>query len=261
MKFKNFQLIIGGSEPTKSDIKKIEQTGLSIVKDYGKDWYAITKEFINDRFLWVYCEYDNATIYKDNVLNGDNDKNEVNPRTKSQVELRKQLFFCYDTKIKLLYINNIEKRGFIEHYFSDTLQKNVLIKNIYKSLDDFQNSVKTIKSLRFVQERNFMNLAPGTIFQKQANIYGLNAPQKITMQVDYGNTPIEQAKNALQNFSKWRQSGQFESIILVGSDDSEVEQSFDFSSIIQAIKIDTEKNSNGSYDKDEVKRIFLNEIR
>lgn len=261
MKFKNFQLIIADDIPTKTDIQKICNIGMHYVKDFGSDWYEVDKSFIEERFLWIYCQYDNATIYNDFVFNGESDEKELNPRKKPQVELRKQFFVCYDTKTGLLYMNNIEKRGFVKHYISYSVQKEALIKNIYTTLEEFQNAVKVIKTLKFVQERNIMNNVPNCIFQQQANIYGLDNPEKIMMQVDYGGTPIGQAKNALQSFKKMRDSGEFESIVLVGLDDLDVEQSFDFSSLIQAIEITVEKNENVRYNAEDVRNSFLNRIR
>lgn len=261
MKFKNFQLIIDGDVPKKSDIQNIFNLGMSYEKNHGSDWYEITKDIIEDRFLWLYCEYDNSKLYNENVLNGENDEKEANPRTKSQVELRKQLFICYDMNTNLLYMNNIDKRSFVKHYISYTLQKKVDIKNIYATLEDFQNAVKSIKTLKFVQLNNLMNRIPDSIFQQQANIYGLDSPSKITLQVDYAKTPVKEIKNALQNLKNKKQLGEFESIILIGLDDQEIEQSFDFSSIIKAIEITIIKNENSRFDPHEVMLNFLNRIR
>lgn len=261
MKFRNFQLIIGGQIPSMEDLQNININGLSYIKDYGNDWYEINKSFIEDRFLWLYCEYENATIYNENVLNGEKDQKQKNPRGKLQVELKKQLFACYDSKTHLFYINNIDKRGFLSHYISDTLQKEAVIKNIYTSLEEFQNSVMSIKQLKFVQERNLQNSTADSMFQQQANLLGLDMPEKIIMQVDYGHTPIGEVKNALQKFKTLRDAGNFERILVVGVDDKEVEQSFDFSSLIKAIEMTSPKNGNGRYNVDDISREFLNKIR
>lgn len=261
MKFKNCQLIINSQTPQKNDIKKIYDVGLLCVKDYGSDLYEIHKEFIEDRFLWLYCEYDNSQLYNETVLNKDNDEKEANPRTKSQVELRKQLFVCYDTNTNLLYMSNIDKRGFVKYYISDTLQKDVDTKNIYASLEDFQNTVKRIKALKFVQEDNIINRMPDSIFQQHTNIYGFDCPSKVTMQVEYSGSPISELENTLQNFKMKKNAGEFESIIVVGYDDDDVEQSFDFSSIMKAVEILANKNENSRFNQDEVRDAFLEKIR
>lgn len=150
MKFKNFQLIIDGQTPLTNDIIKIKDIGLACCKNYGSDWYTVEKDYIESRYLWLYIEHDNAKIYKDEVLNGENEQNENNPRNKTQLELRQQLFVCFDTTTERLYMNNMDKRGFVQHYFKDTLQKEVLIKNIYATIDEFQQRVKTIRRMKFV---------------------------------------------------------------------------------------------------------------
>lgn len=261
MKFKNFQLIIDQKEPLRDDIIKISEQGLGIVKDYSSDWYEIKKEFIENRFLWIYCQYNNANIYREVVLDGDHDIERKNPRTKNQVELHKQVFFCYDCKTNLFYTDNLEKRGFIKYYFKDTLQKDIILKNVYASLDDFQEKVKAITGFKFIQMRNIANLLDDSIFQKQANIFGLDLPEKISMSVDYGLKPIGAIKGLLQNFKHWHDIGSFEKILLIGVDDNEVEQTFDFSSLMQHIELSVKKDDNERYDAEEVRVEFLNNIR
>lgn len=67
MKFRNFQLIIDRNYPTSEDLNHIVAFGLSCDKKYGDDWYTVTREFIENRFLWLYCQHENATIYNDVV--------------------------------------------------------------------------------------------------------------------------------------------------------------------------------------------------
>ena len=261
MKFKNCQLIINDEKPQKADIQKVAEQGLKYIKNYGNDWYEIDKLFLEDRFLWLYCEYDNSKLYNENVFDGVNDEKVENPRSKNQVELKKQLFACYDISTGFIYLNNLEKRGFISHYIQDILQKNVVIKNIYSSLDDFQNAVKFIKALKFVQKRNVMNIAKDSIFEQFNNIYGLDNPERVKMQVEYDNTPIGQLKNMIQNVKAKKFTGEFEDIILIGRDDNDVEQSFDFSSLMKSIEVTVDKNDNGRYDPNSIKNEFLNKIR
>ncbi|MDK2802659.1 MAG: hypothetical protein KFW09_04700 [Oscillospiraceae bacterium] len=261
MKFKNFQLIIGDSIPKKSDIENICKIGKKIIKEYKYDWYEVNKQIIEDRFLWLYYEYDNAHSYNEDVLNGESDSKEPNPKTKTQVELRKQLFVCYDIDNNMLYTNKTDKKSFVKYYISDTLQKNVEIKNIYTTLDDFQNSVNLIKTLKFVQNRNLFNTNNDSIFNQQANIYGLDLPEKITVKVDYGNTLIDKYKNKLQDLNKKKKASEFQSITLIGVDDNNVEKSFDFSSMIESIELQISKDDNLRYNNEDVIRELLNRLR
>lgn len=260
MKFKTFQLIINDQDPTKEDIEFVAKSGI-LVYHHASNVFEISKSIFEDRFLWMSCEFDNDEIYNQMVLNEKTEKKEKNPRNKSQIECRYQLFVCYDSKEKLLYMNLMDKRNFLMKYLSDTLHKEVKIKNIISSLEDFQNAVKYIKKATFIQKRNLVNSSPNSIFTQTTNIYGLDAPENLLIKADYGNTPVGIIKNILQDFQTRKNKDEFESIIIVGEDDCGIEHSFDFSSIIKSIEIKTVKNQNGHFDSDEIRNLLLNEIR
>lgn len=264
MQFKNFKLIIDSNIPSIDDIKKIIELGFIRVKDYGKgyDWYdVINIEFIDDRFLWVAIDYDNVNMYNEKVINIDNDLKENNPRKPSQVEMRYQLFICYDMEENILYITDDRKKGFVKHYIYGILQKEVTIGSIFSTIEDFQNNIKGIKNLKFTQIRNVSNSTPNSIFTQQANILGFDLPEKLVMTLDYGKSPVSIGKKVFQDIKQKRSQGEFEKIVLVGVDDENIEQAFDFSSMIQSIKINVNKNENNRYDEDIVKNEFLKEIR
>lgn len=96
---------------------------------------------------------------------------------------------------------------------------------------------------------------------QQANALGLDMPNKITMQIEYPNTLIGNVKNGIQILKQKREQGYFNDIILIGEDDSGIEQSFNFSSVIKNIEITAIKNEDDRYDKEEVERIFFEKIR
>lgn len=87
MKFKTFQLIIDGHSPQNQDIIKISNQGNEIFHQ-GSELFEIEKSIIEDRFLWLSCQYDNSELYNEEVWNEDENKKEDNPRKnlKSNVE-------------------------------------------------------------------------------------------------------------------------------------------------------------------------------
>lgn len=260
MKFKTFQLIIDSKFPQKSDIYNIPVKGLSVFHK-GVELFEIENQILKDRFLFMSCQYDNAELYTDTVWNEDAKKKEQNPRRKNQIECRKQLFVCYDTDKQLLYMSDMAQRGFLKKYISEILNKDVEIKNIIHSLEDFENAVRTLKRATFIQARNLMNVVEDSMFERTANIYGLNAPERLLLKADCGNSPISEVKHSLRRLQRKKNSGEFESIIIVGEDDSGIEHSFDFSSIIQSIEISAIKDENGHYDPQEVQSLLLTKIR
>lgn len=264
MQFKNFQLFIDQDFPTKDELIMIAEQGLKLEKEHEHDdnWYKISKSFIKDRFLWLYFEYENAKIYNDSVLDGQTDMSEKNPRKRTQVELKKQLFVCYDLKSKRLYINNLKKRSLIEYYIKKSLNCNeVNIKNIYKSLEEFEKSIETVKSLRFIQERNVVNSGKDTIFSRQINVLGLDMPNQLSIELGYGNRKLRDIKSILNKLKKGIELGSFSNVLVVGETDKKIEESFDFSSIIKYIEMKASKKDNGMYDENVIKEELLNKLR
>lgn len=261
MKFKNFDLIIDNKTPSKDDILKVFEIGPSGIPLYGTHLYQIEKYYIEERFLWLYCEYDNPNLYNETVLNKDTGEKEKNPKKSNQIELRNQLFVCYDLKKNILFFNDVNRKGFIKHYLNHTLQKDIEIKNIYISIEDFEKNIRCIKNMRFVQHRNLVNLSATSLFTEQQTRLGLDAPKKISTQIDCDNMPVQQAKKFFNSLSGAQQKGEFEDIVVVGLDDQDIEQIFNFKTLVQSITVDIDKDENKMLNPDEVKRIFLNELR
>ena len=70
------------------------------------------------------------------------------------------------------------------------------------------NVVTQLKSVCFTQRRTLFTSKEDSIFKKQANLYGLDLPEKSKIRLDYGATPIGAAKNALRDWKMKRESGE-----------------------------------------------------
>lgn len=232
------------------------------IDEYNNEVFLIEKKIVDNRYLWMYCQYDNSKLYGEIVLDTEKEKQHKNTRKKYEIELRKQLFLILDTESQLLYLSDITKKGAIKAYFTEELQADIIIKNLYSSLDEFQKSVKVLKKLKFTQYRNISNtLDKESIFMQQANELGLDMPEKIMMQIEYPNTFVGNLKNGIQILKKKKDQGYFSDIILIGEDDFGIEQSFDFTSIIKNIEVAVRKNEDDRYDENEVERNFFEKIR
>ena len=261
LKFKTLHMIIESHNSINDDMKKITSFGKNKY-EHNNEVFLIEKKIVDNRYLWMYCQCDNSKLYGEIVLDTEKEKQHKNTRKKNEIELRKQLFMVLDAESQLLYLSDITKKGAIKAYFNDALQAEIVIKNVYSSLDEFQKSVKLLKKLKFTQYWNIQNtLDDQSIFMQQANALGLDMPNKITMQIEYPNTLIGNVKNGIQILKQKREQGYFNDIILIGEDDSGIEQSFNFSSVIKNIEITAIKNEDDRYDKEEVERIFFEKIR
>ena len=253
------QLIIDSRTPSARDFESLSVIGRRI---YRKNSYLFSVEhsFITPRFYWLYFSYDNENLYSEVVYDTDADCERNNPRPKNQIELRNQLFACYDLEENLFYVSDYSKKKTVTDYIGDMLSCNVISKNIITSLDEFINTVNSIKSITLTQRRNIHTLSDGSTFQKMANIYGLDLPERARLKLDYGATPVGNLRSALQNFRMKRDADQYEDILVVGLDDLGLEQSFNFSTLVQRIDICSLKDENERFDPEIIKALFLQQL-
>lgn len=150
LKFKALHIIIEGHNSIYDDVEKIISFGKNKY-EYNNEVFLIEKKIVDNRYLWMYCQYDNSKLYGEIVLDTEKEKQHKNTRKKYEIELRKQLFLILDTESQLLYLSDITKKGAIKAYFTEELQADIIIKNLYSSLDEFQKSVKVLKKLKFAE--------------------------------------------------------------------------------------------------------------
>lgn len=257
--FTTHNLIVDDLDITLDDINKIvkQGTGLESIRDHQ---YEISKEFINNRFLWIHSEYNDTNKYNNTVINAKNNTKEANPRRPEQKELNKDLFICYDYATKMLYISNKDKLNVVKKYFSNTLQKEIIIKNIFKSLEEFEKSIKTLTKITFVSPYNLQNLSDDSVFNKTANIYGLGSPEQMKIDAEY-NIPV--LGNMLNQFKKFKNSydiGEIKECTIIGKNDKAIEEIFDFAKYQKRYSIETYKDENYIIDEDTLKNNFFKEI-
>lgn len=260
MKFGTFLLRVDGTrEVSSEDLKRVCEIGNSIFQPDGQKYlYVIEKQIVENRFFWLSCDYDDATSFRDYVINQNTGETEPNPRSKNQVEPRKQFFACYDLKTHLLYINDLDRRKTLSKYLSYSIQKEFCINNVYASVDEFCNRVKTIKGFKYTQVRNLFTES-SDIFRQVSNIWGLDTPERIQMKITCGDLPVHKGRTIVERFK--RNKEEFEDVIVIGCDDEGVEQTFDFSTIIKRIEIFPQKDENEHYDPIEIRTLLLNELR
>lgn len=258
MKFGTFLLRVDGvREATIEDLKQVCAVGSKFYQR-GKNLYTVDTSIIDDRFFWMACDHDDAESFRDFVVNKSTEEKEPNPRNKAQVELRKQLFVCYDVEKHFLYINDLTRRPMVTAYLHDSTQNEFKINNVYASVDEFCNRVKYIRGFRYTQVYDLFS-KDGDLFNQVADLWGLDTPEKIQMQMTYGDIPIHRGRPLIDRFNRNRD--EFKDVIIIGCDDKGVEETFDFSSVIRRIEISPSKDADQHYDPEEVKTLLLRELR
>ena len=92
-----------------------------------------------------------------------------------------------------------------------------------------------------------------------ADYGGLDIPNKLQLKVSYGETPVHLGRALIDKLHHHRD--EYEQIIVIGANDEGIEQTFDFSSVIERIEIDARKDATEHYDPQEVKVALLAKLR
>lgn len=216
MKFCNFLLRVGGiREASLEDFRQVLSKGNRTYKpERQKYLYSIDMEIIDDRYFWMSCDYDDAVRFRDYVINKETGEKEPNPRSKEQIEPRQQFFACYDCDTHLLYLNDLNRRKFLQQYLSETLQKEFQINNIYTSVDEFCNKIKTIRGFQYTQVDNLFSRG-GDLFARIGNMWGQDLPSKIQLKIAYGDIPVHGGgRQIIDIFSRHR--NEFDTVVVIG---------------------------------------------
>jgi hypothetical protein len=261
MKFCNYLLRVDGvREASLDDFKRIIQIRPSTsYYSHKKYLYEIEIKLIEERFFWMTCNYDNTKEFRDYVFNQNTESKEPNPRSKDQIELRQQFFVCYDCQKNFLYLNDMGRRSFLQQYLSDILQKEFIIKNIYTSVGDFCDRIKTIRGFRYTQIDDLFG-RNSDLFKQVGSIWGHDLPSKVQLKVSYGDLPIHEGGRGIVDILTNHRE-EFEDIIIIGCDDKGMEQTFDFSSVLKHLSILPTKDENEHFNPMEVQKLLLNELR
>ena len=125
MKFSSMLLYINDKFPTAVDWNKLNEIGSKLYSK-NNNLYVVEQEFVSERFYWLYFQYDNAKLYSNHVVDINDDSVKNNPRPKNQVEMRNQLFACYDLKLGRLYVSDYQRKSVITNYIGEMLQVNTI---------------------------------------------------------------------------------------------------------------------------------------
>lgn len=136
--------------------------------------------------------------------------------------------------------------------------KEFQINNIYASVDDFCHHIKYLRSFSFVQVDNLFT-KESDIFKQVSDMWGLDAPSRVQMKISYGDVPVHRGKALIERL--YRDKNEFENVVVIGCDDSGMEQTFDFSSVIRHIEISPNRDRDERYNPTEVKKLLLEQLR
>lgn len=261
MKFSAFLLEFEGLRlATIEDLISVHEKHSEIYQPEGqKNLFVVETEIIDNRFFWLSWDYDDAVRFRDYVVDSETGERQPNPRSQNQVEPRQQFFALYDNQRQRLFLSSASSiKNTFRRFLVDSAQKEFRIQNIYTSLDDFCARIKTIRGFTFKQVNNMFS-RENDIFKVVTDYGGLDVPEHLQLKVSYGDVPVREGRALIDRLHRDKEA--FEHVIVTGADDSGIEQTFDFSSIIERIEVDARKDATEHYNPYEVKSLLLAKLR
>lgn len=247
----SFQLLVGSRLPTKEFLESAFEAGMEN-KEYEGTWHRIERELIEDRFYWFYSNFGRAMPHRDIVIDTSTQQELQNPRTTEQVEPNDQFFAIYDSETAIFYISNLKKKSFITSFLKDFSDQEILIKNIYKSIDEFLGIINSLESIKFTGERNLFS-RDGDLFTSLKNIFGYGEPEIFSIEAKY-HTPMKDAlKREIIRLAGYQGAGDLKTLVCIGKDEKGFDTVFNTNNFINKISIPLQKDNQSLFPPEEVK--------
>lgn len=253
MLFKSYALIVDEEYPTLSVIKKIHKPGKRRIP-FGECVYEIQTEIKEDRFLLISVDYDDLK-YRDTVYNLATQSERKNPKARTEIEFKQQLFACYDIQKKEFYISNAQKKCAVRILFNEALGTHIktTIRERLSSVDEFAEAVTAITKVKYTQTRNLVNEAPDSVFAQRYDPLALEVPDRLVSTLEYKNKiDARPVISRLKELVDKQKTKEIESIEIIGVDAEGFEQMFNLDNIVKGINIDIKQDDDGRYDADNV---------
>ena len=254
--FQCFDLLIDRKIPEKDAFVGLENFETTLESD---NCINEVKVFFEEDYIWITGNKGRSKPYSSQVYDTTIKEKTRNPRSENQVELRNQWFGMYLYSMKSLYIAS-ETKTIVQRIFGELLKKAVLIKNVYKSKEQFLDELEKIKSIRFIAKQDLLTSVTD-IFQMTSDDLGLGNPAQIKMSVDYSYADkTTQFVKVMKRLFRQYESGGLTNLIVVGSrteDDNTVESLFNIKNIGEFIRIFCDKDEQGMFNAEQVKQALL----
>lgn len=259
--FTTYQLVIENQLPS-FDI--MEQLVKEAPRDYEKhgEHYKMKQRIDSIHEYYFLCsEYGKPLPLPEELFDVEVKTTTKNLRRPNQVELRNQLFALYSFKTNLLYLSNARKSGFLAEYVKQNMKKDVCIKKIYVSAEEFLMIIKLVTSIRLVSYNSDLFSRNTGLFDEAGNIFGLGQQDQLCLEVKYHKANLTDAfKELFKNWITRKDKLEIDNLVCVGYDDHDMEVVFNTDSFSNKIEIKAQKNPNGMFLDDFVEQALIKKI-
>ena len=254
--FQCFDLLIERKIPEKDAFVGLENFETTLESD---NCINEVKVFFEENYIWLIGNKGRSKPYSSQVYDTRTKEKTRNPRSENQVELRNQWFGMYLYSMKSLYVAG-ETKTTLQRIFGDLLKKSIIIRNVYKSKEQFLDELEKIKSIRFIAKHNLLTNITN-LFQDTSNDLGLGNPKQIKMSVDYSYADkttkfVDVMKRLFQQYD----SGELTGLVVVGSrteEDNTIESLFNIKNMGENIQVICDKDEQGMFNTEQVKAALL----
>jgi hypothetical protein len=146
----------------------------------------------------------------------------------------------------------------MEKYFNEKLHMKVKFANIYKSVDEFRNSIKILKGFRYTQVSNLF-AGQNELFSQVGSMWGKDLPSKLQIKISYFDLPMKGKGDAILD-KLHRNRSALTDVVVIGCDDTGIEAAYDFNSIITHIDIKVDKDENDYYSEGEIQDQLIKKL-
>lgn len=182
IKFTDYILSIDGNVPQVVDLSLLD----NLVKErysYNNNEYLISTA-LTDSYFWMSIEYGSYTPIGNEVFDKGLAKPITNPIVNGQALLNKELFVYLDIKTKHIFINNSQKKSFIEDFLTKKLKLSVKLMLVFQNAEDFISKISKLHKVSFVTENDLLS---NTIVNQDIN-HILNACSSFSLTMNFASS-------------------------------------------------------------------------
>lgn len=182
IKFTDYILSIDGNIPQTVDLSPLN----NLVKEcysYNNNEYLISTS-LTDSYFWMSIQYGSYTPIGNEVFDKASEKPITNPIVKGQALLNKELFVYLDIKTKHIFINNSQKKTFIDDFLTKKLNTSVRLMLVFQNAEDFISKISKLHKVSFVTENDLLN---NTIINQDIN-HILNACSSFSLTMNFASS-------------------------------------------------------------------------
>lgn len=238
------------------DSKCFDNVPSKFVVTIDKFYYEVSFEK-TDEYMWLDVTFGSPDPRDEELTNINNGTKKSNPRDKSEAELLKQVFCLYNFTKQILYLSNLQKKSFIEKILKEKTGKVLIVKQFYKSKDEFIDILKSVNEISFTEVRNVFQMNSR---QRQAliDLAGTDSPENFTIKANYSKPTL--LKEFISQLHNCWVNESIKDLVVRGIDHDSFDVIFNNDTFTRKIEIPSPRDKNGKYIPDLIKQSLLQEL-